>query len=75
MSVDDGQIGVVTPVQQRADEIAATQDPLLASAAPYLAVSDHDAEFDYGLELLIAGLAAKAGVAYDGGPSTTRSKV
>jgi AcrR family transcriptional regulator len=46
-------------VQQRIGEIAATGDPLLAAAAPYLAVSDHEAEFRYGLELLIAGLSAR----------------
>ncbi|MFJ8108340.1 TetR/AcrR family transcriptional regulator C-terminal domain-containing protein [Streptomyces sp. NPDC096132] len=60
-------------VQQRTAEIAAVRDPLLVSAAPYLAVSDHDVEFDYGLELLISGLAVRAGVPYDGGASAGRS--
>ncbi|MFJ1706342.1 TetR/AcrR family transcriptional regulator C-terminal domain-containing protein [Kitasatospora sp. NPDC088346] len=44
---------------QRVDEITALGDPLLTSVAPYLAVSDPDAEFEAGLELLIAGLAAR----------------
>jgi AcrR family transcriptional regulator len=56
--------------QQRIEEITATGDPLLAAVAPYLAVSDHDAEFAYGIELLIAGMAARVGVPYDRGPGT-----
>ncbi|MDX3749201.1 TetR/AcrR family transcriptional regulator C-terminal domain-containing protein [Streptomyces sp. NBC_01390] len=65
-------VGTVEPdqVQQRIDEITATGDPLLASTAPYLAVSDHDVEFEYGIELLITGLATRAGLAYDGGLPT-----
>ncbi|WP_369263239.1 TetR/AcrR family transcriptional regulator C-terminal domain-containing protein [Streptomyces sp. R35] len=54
--------------QERIEEITATGDPLLTAAAPYLAVGDHDAEFDYGIELLIAGLAARVEVPGDGGP-------
>lgn len=65
-------VGTVDPdqVQQRVDEITATGDPLLASTAPYLAVSDHDVEFRYGIELLIAGLATRVGMPYDGGLPT-----
>ena len=65
-------VGTVDPdqVQQRVDEITATGDPLLASTAPYLAVSDHDVEFRYGIELLIAGLATRVGRPYDGGLPT-----
>ncbi|MFJ2558930.1 MULTISPECIES: TetR/AcrR family transcriptional regulator C-terminal domain-containing protein [unclassified Streptomyces] len=55
-TVDPGQ------VRHRIDEITATEDPLLSAAAPHLAVSDHDVEFHYGIELLIAGLATRAGV-------------
>ncbi|MFC8664079.1 MULTISPECIES: TetR/AcrR family transcriptional regulator C-terminal domain-containing protein [Streptomyces] len=54
-------------VEERVEEITATGDPLLISVAPHLAVSDHDLEFEYGIELLIAGLAARTGVPYDGG--------
>ncbi|MEW2397976.1 TetR/AcrR family transcriptional regulator C-terminal domain-containing protein [Streptomyces sp. NPDC046862] len=61
-AMDEGQI------QQRIDDIAGTGDPLLSATAPFLATGDHDAAFHYGLELLIAGLAARTGVAYDGGP-------
>jgi AcrR family transcriptional regulator len=61
-------------MQQRIDEITATGDPLLASVAPYLAVSDHDVEFHHGLELLITGLAAQVGMPYDGGPSANHPK-
>jgi AcrR family transcriptional regulator len=57
--------------RERTAEIAADGDALLRAVAPYLAVSDHDAEFGYGLEMLIAGLAARLGVPYDGGPSQT----
>jgi AcrR family transcriptional regulator len=56
-------------VGRRIDEIAATGDPLLVNAAPYLAVSDHEAEFRYGLELLITGLSARVGTI----PPTTHS--
>ncbi|MFI6578872.1 TetR/AcrR family transcriptional regulator C-terminal domain-containing protein [Nocardiopsis sp. NPDC050513] len=52
----------------RIGEIEAAGDPLLTSVAAHLATSDHDVEFAYGIELLIAGLAARAGVPYDGGP-------
>ncbi|QIY93863.2 hypothetical protein HEP87_06925 [Streptomyces sp. S1D4-11] len=38
---------------------------------PYLAVSDHQAEFEHGVELLIAGLAVRVGVPYDWGPRET----
>ncbi|MFF0628120.1 TetR/AcrR family transcriptional regulator C-terminal domain-containing protein [Streptomyces sp. NPDC004296] len=62
-SLDDQQI------QQQRDDIAATGDPVLIATAPYLAAGNHDAEFHYGLELLIAGLAARAGVPYDQGPA------
>lgn len=48
-------------VRERIDEITAIGDPLLTSTAPYLAVSDHEAEFRYGLELLIDGLATRIG--------------
>ena len=48
-------------VQERIDEITAIGDPLLTSTAPYLAVSDHEAEFRYGLDLLIEGLATRIG--------------
>jgi len=63
-------LGTMDPgrVQQRIDEITAAGDPLLTAIAPHLAVSDHDAEFRYGMELLIAGLAARTGMPYDGGP-------
>ncbi|MFG2971263.1 TetR/AcrR family transcriptional regulator C-terminal domain-containing protein [Streptomyces sp. NPDC048288] len=63
-------VGAVEPgqVERRIDEIAAVGDPVLTAAAPYLAVSDHEAEFRHGVELLIAGLAARVGVPYDGGP-------
>ncbi|MFE4057624.1 TetR/AcrR family transcriptional regulator C-terminal domain-containing protein [Streptomyces sp. NPDC059096] len=63
-------LGTVDPgqVRQRIDGITATGDPLLTATAPHLAVSDHEVEFHYGLELLIAGLATRAGVPYDGGP-------
>ncbi|MFJ2198694.1 TetR/AcrR family transcriptional regulator C-terminal domain-containing protein [Streptomyces violaceusniger] len=54
-------------VQQRTEAIAASGDPLLTATAPHLADSDDDAEFQYGLELLISGLAAKVGVPYDDG--------
>jgi len=74
-------VGTMDPgqVQQRIDEITATGDPLLASAAPSLAVSDHDVEFDYGIELLIAGLAARVGVPYErpapaGPPANARTR-
>ncbi|WP_427920709.1 TetR/AcrR family transcriptional regulator C-terminal domain-containing protein [Streptomyces sp. cg40] len=60
-------------VQRRVDEMAAVGDPLLSAAAPYLAVSDHQAEFEHGIELLIAGLAVRVGVPYDGGPGRARS--
>lgn len=69
-------VGTVDPdqVQQRVAEITATGDPLLTSTAPYLAVSDHDVEFEYGIELLIAGLATRVGLPYDGGlPSGPRA--
>ncbi|MBA6434579.1 TetR/AcrR family transcriptional regulator C-terminal domain-containing protein [Streptomyces sp. GMR22] len=52
-------------VQQRTEAIAASGDPILTATAPYLADSDHDAEFQYGLELMISGLAAKVGVPYE----------
>lgn len=55
--------------RERTAEIAAGGDPLVGAVAPYLAVSDHDAEFSYGLEMMIAGLAARLQVPYDGGPS------
>jgi hypothetical protein len=63
-------MGVVEPdqVKRHIDEIVAVDDPVLAAAAPFLAVSDHQAEFRHGVELLIAGLAAQVGVPYDGGP-------
>ncbi|MGW1024218.1 TetR/AcrR family transcriptional regulator C-terminal domain-containing protein [Streptomyces sp. NPDC002577] len=63
-------VGTVEPdqVARRVDEMAAVGDPLLSAAAPYLAVSDHQAEFEHGIELLIAGLAVRVGVPYDGGP-------
>ncbi|MER7880011.1 MULTISPECIES: TetR/AcrR family transcriptional regulator C-terminal domain-containing protein [Streptomyces violaceusniger group] len=48
-------------VQQRTEAIAASGDPLLTATAPYLADSDPDTEFQYGLELLISGLAARVG--------------
>jgi hypothetical protein len=48
-------------VQQRIDEVTMSGDPTLVGAAPYLAVCDHDAEFWYGIELLIAGLANQIG--------------
>ncbi|MDI5965904.1 TetR/AcrR family transcriptional regulator C-terminal domain-containing protein [Streptantibioticus silvisoli] len=62
-------VGVMDPdqVRHRVEEITATGDPLLAAVAPHLAVSDHDAEFRYGLETLIAGLATRTGLPYDGG--------
>ncbi|MFE6821715.1 TetR/AcrR family transcriptional regulator C-terminal domain-containing protein [Streptomyces sp. NPDC057690] len=62
-------VGTVDPdqVQQRIAEITAIGDPLLTSTAPYLAVSDHDVEFEYGIEMLIAGLATRVGLPYDGG--------
>ena len=65
-------VGAMDPgqVRQRIAEIAATGDPLMAAVAPHLAVSDHDVEFQYGLEMLIAGLAHRIGVPYDGGPAT-----
>ncbi|MFJ9210825.1 TetR/AcrR family transcriptional regulator C-terminal domain-containing protein [Streptomyces sp. NPDC102264] len=67
-------LGTTDPdeVQQRVDAITSTGAPLLAAVAPYLATSDHDVEFHYGLELLIAGLAARTGVPYDGGPPNPR---
>ncbi|MFE4911397.1 TetR/AcrR family transcriptional regulator C-terminal domain-containing protein [Streptomyces sp. NPDC056652] len=67
-------LGTTDPerIQQRVDELTSTGAPLLADVAPYLATSDHDVEFHYGLELLIAGLAARTGVPYDGGPSEPR---
>ncbi|RYJ32003.1 transcriptional regulator, TetR family [Streptomyces sp. L-9-10] len=67
-------LGTTDPdeIQQRVDAITSTGAPLLADVAPYLATSDHDAEFHYGLELLIAGLAARTGVPYDGGPPNPR---
>ncbi|WP_326613747.1 hypothetical protein OG949_36630 [Streptomyces scopuliridis] len=54
-------LGTTDPdrIQQRVDAITSTGAPLLADVTPYLATSDHDAEFHYGLELLIAGLAAR----------------
>ncbi|MEU8978083.1 TetR/AcrR family transcriptional regulator C-terminal domain-containing protein [Streptomyces sp. NPDC048309] len=55
---------------RRIEELTATGDPLLATVAPYLAVGDHDIEYAYGIELLIAGIAARMGVPYDGGPRT-----
>jgi AcrR family transcriptional regulator len=57
--------------RDRLGEIAATGDPLLVSVAPHLAVSDHRAEYQYGIELLIAGLAARVGVPYDAAPCDT----
>ncbi|MGY4979336.1 TetR/AcrR family transcriptional regulator C-terminal domain-containing protein [Streptomyces sp. 900105755] len=68
-------VGAVEPeqVRRRVDEMVAVGDPLLSSAAPYLAVSDHRAEFEHGIELLIAGLAVRVGVPYDGGPKGARS--
>ncbi len=48
-------------MRQRVAEVTALGDPLLTSIAPYLAVSDADAEFEGGLELLIAGLAVRIG--------------
>ncbi|MFJ6897486.1 TetR/AcrR family transcriptional regulator C-terminal domain-containing protein [Streptomyces hokutonensis] len=68
-------VGTVDPdqVQRRVDEMVAVGDPLLSAAAPFLAVSDHQAEFDHGIELLIAGLAARVGVPYDGGARGARS--
>lgn len=56
-------VGAMDPaqVQQRIDEINATGDTLLIEAAPHLAVSDHEAEFRYGLDLLVAGLADRVG--------------
>ncbi|MFJ1915478.1 TetR/AcrR family transcriptional regulator C-terminal domain-containing protein [Streptomyces sp. NPDC088147] len=67
-------LGTTDPdeIQQRVDAITSTGAPLLADVAPYLATSDHDVEFHYGLELLIAGLAARTGLPYDGGPSKPR---
>ncbi|MER7986907.1 TetR/AcrR family transcriptional regulator C-terminal domain-containing protein [Streptomyces noursei] len=62
-SLDEQQL------RQQGRDIAATGDPILIAAAPHLAAGNHDAEFHYGLELLIAGLAARAGVPYDGGPA------
>ena len=47
-------------VRQRIDEVVMVGDPALTAVAPYLAVCDHKAEFDYGIELLIAGLARRA---------------
>ncbi|MFJ9631824.1 TetR/AcrR family transcriptional regulator C-terminal domain-containing protein [Streptomyces sp. NPDC101175] len=63
-------VGKVDPdqVRRRVEEMAAVGDPLLTAAAPFLAVSDHRAEFEHGIELLIAGLAVRVGVPYDGGP-------
>jgi AcrR family transcriptional regulator len=48
-------------VRERIDEITATGDPLLVQVAPHLAVGDHEDEFRYGLDLIIAGLAARIG--------------
>ena len=53
--------------RRRLSEITASGDPLLVSVAPHLAVADHEAEYHYGIELLIAGLAARVGASYDGG--------
>ena len=53
--------------RRRLGEITATGDPLLLSVAPHLATADHQAEYHYGIELLIAGLAARVGLPYDGG--------
>lgn len=41
---------------RRVDELGHADDPILAEAAPYLAVCDHDALFDYGVEVMIDGL-------------------
>lgn len=41
---------------QRVDEIESAGDTILAEAAPYLAACDHDALFDYGVELILDGL-------------------
>jgi AcrR family transcriptional regulator len=46
-------------VAQRVDDIAGSVDPVLAAAASAIADIDHEALFDYGVELFIAGLAAK----------------
>ncbi|MFJ9908203.1 TetR/AcrR family transcriptional regulator C-terminal domain-containing protein [Streptomyces sp. NPDC101152] len=56
-------VGAMGPerVRERVAEITAPGDPLLTSIAPYLAVSDADAEFEDGLELLIDGLAVRIG--------------
>lgn len=61
--------------RRRLSEITATGDPLLVSVAPHLAVADHEAEYHYGIELLIAGLAARVGVSYDGGADPAPSAV
>ena len=54
-------VGAMSPdqVQHRIDEITASGDALLLRSAPHLAFSDHEAEFRYGLDLLIDGLAAR----------------
>ncbi|MFK0229893.1 TetR/AcrR family transcriptional regulator C-terminal domain-containing protein [Streptomyces sp. NPDC090303] len=54
-------------VEQRVVEIGAEDDPILGRAAPHLAVSDHDVEFSYGIELLITALAARTGMSRGGG--------
>ena len=59
--------------RRRLTEITATGDPLLVSVAPHLAAADHEAEYHYGVELLIAGLAARVGVPYDGGADSAGS--
>ncbi|MET7679643.1 TetR/AcrR family transcriptional regulator C-terminal domain-containing protein [Streptomyces sp. NPDC005423] len=55
--------------RQLIEEITALGDPLLTPVAAHLAGNDPDDEFHDGLELLIAGLAVRAGVPYDGGPA------
>jgi AcrR family transcriptional regulator len=53
-------------LDRQVDEATHSRDPVLAAAAPHLAVVDHDAEFDYGIELLIAGLAHEGGLPLHG---------
>ena len=43
---------------QRVQELAATDDPLLADMADRVAAIDHAAQFDFGVELFIAGIQA-----------------